>query len=63
MADKRYMKASDIPVFVDRVIKSGCDICAIGHFNYCLGQPAEPATGKAATPSNPAGSVPWPARR
>lgn len=37
MAGKQLMKAADIPAFVDRVIKAGCDICAIGHFNYCLG--------------------------
>lgn len=37
MAGKRLMKATDIPAFVDRVIKAGCDICAVGDFNYCLG--------------------------
>ncbi|WP_246689186.1 hypothetical protein [Mesorhizobium sp. M8A.F.Ca.ET.207.01.1.1] len=41
MTDRQLMKASDIPAFVDRVIKSGCDICAIGHFNYCLGDVEE----------------------
>lgn len=41
MADRRLMKASDIPAFVDKVIKIGCDICAIGHFNYCLGDVEE----------------------
>lgn len=28
---------SEIPAFVDAVIKAGCDICAIGHDCYVLG--------------------------
>ncbi|RUV67387.1 hypothetical protein EOA50_29535 [Mesorhizobium sp. M1A.F.Ca.IN.020.30.1.1] len=40
------MKAADIPAFVDRVIKAGCDICAIGHFNYCLGDLEEMAAAE-----------------
>lgn len=31
------MKASEIPAFVDAVIKTGCDMCAIGHDCYVLG--------------------------
>ncbi|MGO4637242.1 hypothetical protein AB4Z43_02260 [Mesorhizobium sp. 2RAF45] len=38
---KRLMKASDIPAFVDRVIKAGCDICAIGDKGYVLGDVEE----------------------
>ncbi len=46
MAAKRLMKESDIPAFVDRVIKTGCDICAVGHFNYCLGDLEEMAAAE-----------------
>lgn len=38
---KRLMKAGDIPAFVDRVIKAGCDICAIGDKGYVLGDVEE----------------------
>jgi len=38
---KRLMKASDIPAFVDRVIKAGCDICAVGDKGYVLGDVEE----------------------
>lgn len=31
------MLESEIPAFVDAVIKAGCDICAIGHGCYVLG--------------------------
>ncbi|AWI62478.1 hypothetical protein AB395_00006856 (plasmid) [Sinorhizobium fredii CCBAU 45436] len=31
------MLESEIPAFVDAVIKAGCDICAIGHDCYVLG--------------------------
>ena len=31
------MNASQIPAFVDAVIKAGCDICAVGHFGYVFG--------------------------
>ncbi|BCH05735.1 hypothetical protein MesoLj131b_77340 (plasmid) [Mesorhizobium sp. 131-2-5] len=34
---KRLMKPSEIPAFVDQVIEVGCDICAIGHKGYVLG--------------------------
>ncbi|MHC1550999.1 hypothetical protein [Phyllobacterium sp. K27] len=39
MADKRQrlMLESEIPDFIDEVIKSGCDICAIGHDMYVVG--------------------------
>lgn len=39
MADKRQrlMLESEIPDFVEDVIKSGCDICAIGHDMYVYG--------------------------
>ncbi|WP_437412957.1 hypothetical protein [Sinorhizobium meliloti] len=33
----RLMLESEIPAFVDAVIKAGCDICAIGHDCYVLG--------------------------
>ncbi|RWM09765.1 MAG: hypothetical protein EOR72_25960 [Mesorhizobium sp.] len=33
----RLMKASEIPAFVDQVVKAGCDICAIGHHGYVIG--------------------------
>ncbi len=39
MADKRkrLMLESEIPDFIEDVIKSGCDICAIGHDMYVFG--------------------------
>lgn len=46
MVGERLMKASDIPAFVDRVIKAGCDICAVGQFNYCLGDLEEMAAAQ-----------------
>lgn len=52
MAVKRLMKASDIPAFIDRVIKAGCDICAVGHFNYCLGDLEEMASAEDETPTH-----------
>ncbi|MEJ7013773.1 hypothetical protein [Sinorhizobium meliloti] len=33
----RLMLESEIPAFVDAVIGAGCDICAIGHDSYVLG--------------------------
>ncbi|RWA84943.1 hypothetical protein [Mesorhizobium sp.] len=36
-SNKRLMKASEVPTFVDAIIKAGCDICAIGHHGYVLG--------------------------
>ncbi|MHA4733394.1 hypothetical protein ACN9MC_20645 [Ensifer adhaerens] len=35
--DKRQMKASEIPAFVDEVIGAGCNITAVGHDRYVLG--------------------------
>ncbi|WP_310390446.1 hypothetical protein [Rhizobium sp. 1399] len=32
------MQAEQIPAFVEDVIKAGCDICAIGHGRYVLGE-------------------------
>lgn len=34
---RRKMKPSEIPNFVAEVIKAGCDITAIGHDKYVLG--------------------------
>lgn len=28
---RKVMRGSEIPAFVDEVIKAGCDICAVGH--------------------------------
>ncbi|RWD39641.1 hypothetical protein [Mesorhizobium sp.] len=36
-SNKRLMKASEIPAFVDAIIEAGCDICAIGHHGYVVG--------------------------
>lgn len=33
----RQMKASEIPAFVVDVIEAGCDICAVGHQSYVIG--------------------------
>ena len=33
----RLMKESEIPAFVQEVIDAGCDICAIGHHGYVIG--------------------------
>lgn len=38
---KRLMKASEIPAFVDQVIRAGCDICAVGDRGYVLGDVEE----------------------
>ncbi len=35
---KRVMRVSEIPAFVDDVIQAGCDICAVGHNKYVLGE-------------------------
>lgn len=35
--NRRLMKTSEIPAFVDEVIKAGCDICAVGHDKYVFG--------------------------
>ncbi|AAB91763.1 hypothetical 14.3 kDa protein (plasmid) [Sinorhizobium fredii NGR234] len=34
---QKLMKASDIPAFVNEVIEAGCDICAVGHEKYVIG--------------------------
>ncbi|MBD9635494.1 hypothetical protein IB277_04150 [Ensifer sp. ENS07] len=34
---RRKMKPSEIPDFVAEIIKTGCDITAIGHDKYVLG--------------------------
>lgn len=34
---RKLMRASEIPAFVDEVIEAGCDICAVGHDCYVLG--------------------------
>ena len=34
---QKLMKASDIPAFVEEVIKAGCNICAVGHDKYVVG--------------------------
>lgn len=33
----KLMGVNDIPAFVDEVIEAGCDICAVGHDYYVLG--------------------------
>ncbi|CAN7713405.1 MULTISPECIES: hypothetical protein [Ensifer] len=35
--DRRQMNASEIPAFVVDVIEAGCNICAVGHESYVLG--------------------------
>lgn len=44
MTDKspRLMLESEIPSFVEEVIKTGCNICAIGHDIYVIGDAAIP---------------------
>ncbi|XNO40697.1 hypothetical protein ACL2DZ_00660 (plasmid) [Sinorhizobium meliloti] len=34
---ERVMLAREIPAFVDEIIATGCDICAIGHDSYVIG--------------------------
>ncbi|RVH08701.1 hypothetical protein CN217_19370 [Sinorhizobium meliloti] len=34
---RRLMKASEIPAFVDEILETGCDICAVGHDKYVIG--------------------------
>lgn len=34
---RKLMKVSDIPAFVDEIVETGCDICAVGHDKYVLG--------------------------
>lgn len=34
---QKLMDVSDIPALVDDIIKAGCDICAIGHDKYIIG--------------------------
>ncbi|MCA1443124.1 hypothetical protein I6F07_23435 [Ensifer sp. IC4062] len=35
---RKLMKASDIPAFVEEIIATGCDICAVGHDKYVLSE-------------------------
>ncbi|MHA4735097.1 MULTISPECIES: hypothetical protein [Ensifer] len=35
--DRRQMNASETPAFVVDVIEAGCNICAVGHESYVLG--------------------------
>lgn len=37
----RQMSASEIPAFVVDVIEVGCDICAVGHDKYVIGDSDE----------------------
>lgn len=37
VSNNRRMKASEVPAFVDAIIKAGCDICAVGHDKYVVG--------------------------
>lgn len=34
---KHLMKAGEIPAFVEEVIKTGCNICAVGDDKYLIG--------------------------
>lgn len=36
-SDKRVMKVSEIPAFVEEVIQTGCDTCAVDHDKYLIG--------------------------
>ena len=38
------MKTSEIPAFVDEVVEAGCDICAVGHESYMIGDIEEQET-------------------
>lgn len=35
--EQRLMRADEIPAFVDAMIEAGCDICAVGHESYVVG--------------------------
>ncbi|MGK9337999.1 hypothetical protein [Sinorhizobium meliloti] len=35
--NRRLMKVSEIPAFVEEVTRIGCNICAVGHDNYVVG--------------------------
>lgn len=35
--NRRLMKVSEIPAFVEDVIRTGCSICAVGHDKYVVG--------------------------
>ena len=37
----KLMKPEEIPAFVSDVIEAGCDICAIGHDGYVVGDVEE----------------------
>jgi hypothetical protein len=35
--NRRLMKASEIPAFVEEILRTGCNICAVGHDKYVVG--------------------------
>ncbi|MDW9928058.1 hypothetical protein [Sinorhizobium meliloti] len=35
--NRRLMKVGEIPAFVEEVIGTGCNICAVGHDKYVVG--------------------------
>jgi hypothetical protein len=37
------MKVSEIPAFVEEVIRTGCNICAVGHDKYVVDADLSPA--------------------
>ncbi|WP_077960675.1 hypothetical protein [Ensifer adhaerens] len=43
---QRQMHASEIPAFVADVIETGCEICAVGHDSYVIGEVEEQAHAK-----------------
>lgn len=43
---RRLMKASEIPDFVDEVIAAGCDISAVAHNMYVIGDVEEQEQAK-----------------
>lgn len=36
-SSRRLMRPDEIPAFVDAIIETGCDICAVGHESYVIG--------------------------
>ncbi len=38
MTERRQMDASEIPAFMFDVLEVGCDICAVGHDSYVIGE-------------------------
>ncbi|ANK76792.1 hypothetical protein FA04_29240 (plasmid) [Ensifer adhaerens] len=43
--DRRQMKATEVPAFVDDVIEAGCNICAVGQESYVIGDIDEQEAG------------------